>query len=54
MLIILKAQEEISALQEEIPVGRIGLGEDIAKAALYLDEATYVSKTSPLSATLTK
>ncbi|MBQ9117742.1 MAG: SDR family oxidoreductase [Clostridia bacterium] len=37
------SQEELSALQEEIPVGRLGQGEDVAKAALYLDEATYVT-----------
>lgn len=37
------SKEELSSLQEEIPMGRIGLGEDVAQAALYLDEATYVT-----------
>ena len=35
--------EEIQALKEEIPMGRIGTGEDIAKAVLYLEENEYVT-----------
>ena len=35
--------EEMSALQEEIPMGRIGTGEDIAKAVMYLVENAYVT-----------
>ena len=35
--------EEIAALKDEIPMGRIGLGEDVAKAALYLEENDYVT-----------
>ena len=37
------SKEEMSALQEEIPMGRIGTGEDIANAVLYLEENTYVT-----------
>ncbi|MBQ8428370.1 MAG: SDR family oxidoreductase, partial [Clostridia bacterium] len=37
------SKEEISSLQEEIPLGRVGVGEDVAQAALYLDEASYVT-----------
>jgi len=36
-------QEEMRALQEEIPMGRIGTGEDVAKAVLFLEENTYVT-----------
>ena len=36
-------QEEMSAMQEEIPMGRIGMVEDIAKAVLFLEENTYVT-----------
>ena len=35
--------EEMSALQEEIPMGRIGKGEDVAAAVLYLVENDYVT-----------
>ena len=35
--------EEMSALKEEIPMGRIGMGEDIAAAVIYLVENDYVT-----------
>jgi 3-oxoacyl-[acyl-carrier protein] reductase len=35
--------EEMSALKEEIPMGRIGTGEDVANAVLYLEENDYVT-----------
>lgn len=35
--------EEMAALQEEIPMGRMGSGEDVAKAVLYLEENDYVT-----------
>lgn len=35
--------EEMSAIQEEIPMGRIGRGEDVAKAVVYLEENEYVT-----------
>jgi len=34
---------DMRSLVEEIPAGRVGVGEDVAQAALYLDEATYVT-----------
>ena len=34
---------EISALRDEIPMGRIGNGEDVANAVLYLEENEYVT-----------
>lgn len=37
------SKEEMQALKEEIPMGRIGTGEDIAKAVLYLEENEYVT-----------
>ena len=37
------SEEEIVSLIEEIPMGRMGLGEDIAKAVLYLEENEYVT-----------
>ncbi len=37
------SKEELTSIQEEIPVGRIGLGQDVAQAVLYLEEATYVT-----------
>lgn len=37
------SKEEMQALQEEIPMGRIGSGEDVAKAVLYLEENDYVT-----------
>lgn len=36
-------KEEMRSLQEEIPMGRIGSGEDVAKAVLYLEENDYVT-----------
>jgi pyridoxine kinase len=36
-------KEEMLALQEEIPMGRIGTGEDVANAVLYLEENEYVT-----------
>lgn len=35
--------EDMQALKEEIPMGRIGQGEDVANAVLYLEENTYVT-----------
>ena len=35
--------EELHALTEEIPMGRMGSGEDVANAAVYLEENTYVT-----------
>lgn len=35
--------EDMQALQEEIPMGRIGTGEDVANAVLYLAENDYVT-----------
>ena len=35
--------EDMQALKEEIPMGRIGTGEDVAKAVLYLEENNYVT-----------
>ena len=37
------SKEDIAALKEEIPMGRIGLGEDIAKAVVFLDENDYIT-----------
>lgn len=37
------SNEEIDALKEEIPMGRIGSGEDVANAVLYLEENSYVT-----------
>ncbi len=37
------SKEEMKDLQGEIPMGRLGVGEDIAKAALYLEENAYVT-----------
>ena len=37
------SKEDMKALQEEIPVGRIGTGEDVAKAVLFLEENEYVT-----------
>ena len=36
-------KEEMDALQEEIPMGRLGVGEDVAKAVVYLEENDYVT-----------
>ena len=35
--------EDMQALKEEIPMGRIGQAEDVANAVLYLEENTYVT-----------
>lgn len=35
--------EDMQALKEEIPMGRIGTGEDVANAVLYLEENDYVT-----------
>lgn len=37
------SKEELQSLQEEIPMGRIGSGEDVAKAVVYLEENNYVT-----------
>lgn len=37
------SQEDIQALRDEIPMGRIGTGDDVAKAVLYLEENEYVT-----------
>ena len=37
------SKDEMQALQEEIPMGRIGRGEDVAKAVVYLEENDYVT-----------
>ena len=37
------SSEELQALQEEIPMGRLGTGDDVAKAAIYLEENEYVT-----------
>ncbi len=36
-------QEEIRGIREEIPVGRLGRGEEVAKAVLFLEENEYVT-----------
>ncbi len=36
-------KEEIAAVQAEIPVGRLGRGEEVAHAALFLEENEYVT-----------
>lgn len=36
-------QEEVLAMQEEIPVGRMGTGEEVAKAVVFLEENEYVT-----------
>lgn len=37
------SSDELQALQDEIPMGRLGSGDDVAKAALYLEENEYVT-----------
>jgi len=37
------SEAEMQALKEEIPMGRLGDGEDVAKAVLYLEENDYVT-----------
>ena len=36
-------QEEMQSLCDEIPMGRIGVGDDVANAVLYLSENEYVT-----------
>ena len=37
------SEEEMETLRQEIPMGRIGTGEDVAKAVLFLEENDYVT-----------
>lgn len=37
------SEKELQALKEEIPMGRIGCGEDVARAVVYLEENDYVT-----------
>lgn len=37
------SEEEMRSLQEEIPAGRLGSGEDVARAVVYLEENDYVT-----------
>ena len=37
------SKEELESLQEEIPLGRIGTGADIAKTVLFLEENDYIT-----------
>ena len=37
------SKTEMQAMQEEIPLGRIGQGEDVAKAVLFLEENEYIT-----------
>ena len=37
------SSEELQALKDEIPMGRLGTGDDVARAALYLEENEYVT-----------
>ena len=37
------SEEELACLQEEIPMGRMGTGEDVAKAVLFLEENSYIT-----------
>lgn len=37
------SDEEKKAMQDEIPVGRMGTGEDVAKAVVFLEENEYVT-----------
>lgn len=37
------SKTEMQAIQEEIPLGRIGHGEDVAKAVLFLEENEYIT-----------
>lgn len=37
------SKEEMQTLKEEIPMGRIGSGEDVARAVIYLEENDYVT-----------
>ncbi|MBE7068207.1 MAG: SDR family oxidoreductase [Clostridiales bacterium] len=37
------SEEEMQALKAEIPLGRIGVGEDVAKAVVFLEENAYIT-----------
>lgn len=37
------SSDEIGALQDEIPMGRLGTGDDVAKAVVFLEENDYVT-----------
>ena len=37
------SMEDMAALVDEIPMGRLGQGDDVAKAVLYLEENDYVT-----------
>ena len=37
------SQEDVALIQDEIPLGRLGEGEDVAKAVLFLEENEYVT-----------
>ncbi len=37
------SKEDLAAMQEEIPMGRIGVCDDVVKAVLFLDENDYVT-----------
>ncbi len=37
------SKEELAAIQEEIPVGRMGAADEVAKAVLFLEENEYVT-----------
>ena len=37
------SQEEKESLVEEIPLQRLGVGEDVAKAVLFLEENEYIT-----------
>ena len=37
------SKEDMAALKEEIPAGRLGTGEDVAKTVLFLEENDYVT-----------
>ncbi|MBQ8446538.1 MAG: SDR family oxidoreductase, partial [Clostridia bacterium] len=37
------SEEDMAAIKDEIPMGRLGDGDDVAKAVLYLEENDYVT-----------
>ncbi len=37
------SETDLQALKEEIPLGRLGVGEDVAKAVLFLEENDYIT-----------
>lgn len=37
------SKEDMRVIQEEIPMGRLGVGEDVARAVVYLEENEYVT-----------